>query len=76
VLEGVRVEASPGGAVTGSHLLLAVGRMPSLDRLGLEAAGVAAGAHGILVDRRRRTSNPAVFAIGNCRAAAHPCGGI
>ncbi len=66
---GVRVEVLPGEAVTGSHLLLAVGRTPSLDGLGLEAAGVAAGADGILVDRRRRTSNPAVIAIGDCRAA-------
>lgn len=68
VPEGVRVEVSPGEAVTGSHLLLAVGRRPSLDGLGLDAAGVAAGADGIAVDRRRRTSNPAVFAIGDCRA--------
>ena len=72
VPEGVRVEvsqdgASPGEAVTGSHLLLAVGRRPSLDGLGLDAAGVAAEADGITVDRRRRTSNPAVFAIGDCR---------
>ncbi len=60
--------ASSGRAVTGSHLLLAVGRRPSLGGLGLDAAGVAAGADGIAVDRRRRTSNPAVFAIGDCRA--------
>lgn len=68
VPEGVRVDTSPGEAVTGSHLLLAVGRRPSLDGLGLDAAGVAAEADGITVDRRRRTSNPAVFAIGDCRA--------
>ena len=68
VPDGVRVEVSPGGAVTGSHLLLAVGREPSLDGLGLDAAGAAAGADGIAVDRRRRTSNPAVYAIGDCRA--------
>ena len=68
VPDGVRVEASPGEAVTGSHLLLAVGRRPSLGGLGLDAAGVAAEADGITVDRRRRTTNPAVFAIGDCRA--------
>ncbi len=73
VPDGVRVDTSPVGAspvtaVTGSHLLLAVGRTPSLHGLGLETAGVAAGVDGILVDRRRRTSNPAVFAIGDCRA--------
>ena len=77
VPEGVRVETSPGEAVTGSHLLLAVGRRPSLDGLGLDAAGVAAEADGITVDRRRRTTNPAVFAIGDCRAGprlTHPAG--
>lgn len=68
VPEGVRVEMSPGEAVTGSHLLLAVGRKPSLDGLCLDAAGVAAEADGITVDRRRRTTNPAVFAIGDCRS--------
>jgi len=73
VPDGVQVEtspvgASPGGAVTGSHLLLAVGRTPSLHGLGLDAAGVAVGVDGIVVDRRRRTSNPAVLAIGDCRA--------
>ncbi len=68
VPDGVRVEMSPGEAVTGSHLLLAVGRKPSLHGLGLDAAGVAAGVDGVTVDRRRRTSNSAVFAIGDCRA--------
>ncbi len=65
--EGIRVEVTPGEAVTGSHLLVATGRTPSLDGLGLEAAGVRATEAGIAVDRRRRTSNPHIMAIGDCR---------
>ncbi len=64
---GIQVEVTPGNAVTGSHLLVATGRTPSLDGLGLEAAGVRATAAGIAVDRRRRTSNPAITAVGDCR---------
>ncbi len=57
-----------GGAerrIEGSHLLLAVGRRPNVDGLGLEAAGIAYGAGGIKVDRGLRTSNRRVFAIGD-----------
>jgi len=64
---GLRLELADGGTVEGSHLLLAAGRKAALDGLGLEAAGVAASDAGIVVDRRRRTANPAVFAIGDCR---------
>ena len=64
---GVRVDVARGGAVTGSHLLVAAGRTPAVDGLGLDAAGIAATAAGIVVDRRRRTSNRHVTAIGDCR---------
>jgi len=67
VTEGVRVEAEPGEPVTGSHLLVATGRVPALDGLGLDAAGVEAGRDGIRVDARRRTSNRRIYAIGDCR---------
>jgi pyruvate/2-oxoglutarate dehydrogenase complex dihydrolipoamide dehydrogenase (E3) component len=49
----------------GSHLLLATGRAPCLEELGLEAAGIAFDARGIKVDRRLRTTNARVFAIGD-----------
>ncbi len=65
--EGIRIEVAPGAAIHGSHLLVAVGRTPSLDGLGLAVAGVQATAAGITVDRRRRTSNPHIMAIGDCR---------
>jgi len=64
---GIRVDLAPGAAVLGSHLLVAAGRTPALDGLGLDAACVAATPAGIQVDRRRRTSNRHVFAIGDCR---------
>ncbi|UOM33460.1 NAD(P)/FAD-dependent oxidoreductase [Acuticoccus sp. I52.16.1] len=53
-----------GRTVTADAVLVAVGRRPNLD-LGLEAAGVAATAKGITVDKRLTTSNRRIFAIGD-----------
>ena len=66
--DGVRVELAAAETIAGSHLLVATGRSPDLDGLGLEHAGVRAGEDGIVVDRHCRTSNPRIFAIGDCRA--------
>nr|WP_253200898.1 FAD-containing oxidoreductase [Sphingomonas quercus] len=53
--------------VVGSHVLLAVGRRPNTDDLGLDVAGVATDARGyIQVDDRLQTSVPGVFALGDC----------
>ncbi len=53
--------------VTGSHVLLAVGRKPNTDDLGLEAAGIAVDKRGyIIVDDQLRTSVPGVWAMGDC----------
>ena len=53
--------------VLGSHLLLAVGRVPNTDDLGLEAAGIQTDAHGyIVVDEQLRTTNPNAWALGDC----------
>ncbi|MCP4475645.1 MAG: FAD-dependent oxidoreductase [Gammaproteobacteria bacterium] len=49
----------------GSHLLLAAGRQANVDGLNLEAAGIEYSKRGIGVDRRLRTSNRKVFAIGD-----------
>ncbi len=65
---GCVLHRADGVAIEGSHLLVAAGRTACVDRLGLERAGVVAGPDGIAVDARRRTSNKAVFAIGDCRA--------
>jgi pyruvate/2-oxoglutarate dehydrogenase complex dihydrolipoamide dehydrogenase (E3) component len=51
----------------GSHVLLAVGRRPNTDDLGLEAAGVATDARGyIQVDDQLATNVPGIFALGDC----------
>jgi pyruvate/2-oxoglutarate dehydrogenase complex dihydrolipoamide dehydrogenase (E3) component len=53
--------------VGGSHLLLAVGRRPNTDDLGLDRAGVALDAHGyIAVDDELRTNVPGIWALGDC----------
>lgn len=48
------------------EILVATGRRPNVEGLGLDKAGVEAGASGIRVDDRLRTSNPRVFAVGDC----------
>jgi pyruvate/2-oxoglutarate dehydrogenase complex dihydrolipoamide dehydrogenase (E3) component len=66
---GVRVSYELAGAahaVTGSDVLLAVGRRPNTDGLGLDAAGVKLDARGyIVVDDELRTSAPGVWALGD-----------
>jgi pyruvate/2-oxoglutarate dehydrogenase complex dihydrolipoamide dehydrogenase (E3) component len=53
--------------ISGSHLLLAVGRRPNTDDLGLEKAGVQQDKHGyIVVDDQLRTNVPGIWALGDC----------
>ena len=53
--------------VIGSHVLLAVGRRPNTDDLGLEKAGVATDHRGyIVVDDQLRTNVPGIWALGDC----------
>jgi pyruvate/2-oxoglutarate dehydrogenase complex dihydrolipoamide dehydrogenase (E3) component len=63
-----RVDCADGSpAVEGSHLLLAVGRRPNTDDLGLEAAGVAVDDRGyIVVDDQLQTNVPGIWALGDC----------
>jgi pyruvate/2-oxoglutarate dehydrogenase complex dihydrolipoamide dehydrogenase (E3) component len=65
---GVRVDCTGGAPeVTGSHLLLAMGRTQNTADLGLEKAGVAHDARGyILVDDQLRTNVPGIWALGDC----------
>ena len=49
-----------------SHILVAAGRQPVLEGLGLEAAGVTHTPKGITVDAGLRSSNRRIFAIGDC----------
>lgn len=61
---GIAVEAG-GARVTGSHLLLATGRRPNVEALGLDAAGIAFTPKGITIDTGLRTSNRRAYAIGD-----------
>jgi pyruvate/2-oxoglutarate dehydrogenase complex dihydrolipoamide dehydrogenase (E3) component len=57
------VDASP---VIGSHVLIAAGRRPNTDDLGLEAAGVLTDERGyITVDDHLQTSVPGIWAVGD-----------
>jgi pyruvate/2-oxoglutarate dehydrogenase complex dihydrolipoamide dehydrogenase (E3) component len=62
-----------GGAeqtITGSHLLVAAGRSPSIADLDLDAAGIRHERSGIVVNGKLKTSNRRVYAIGDCIAGA------
>ena len=50
----------------GGHLLVAVGRKPRVEGLGLDLAGIAFSPKGIQVDAGLRTTNRRVYAIGDC----------
>lgn len=47
------------------RLLVAVGRVPNVEGMGLEAAGVEFSRHGVEVSDQLRTSNPKIFAVGD-----------
>src|SRR4030095_1353390 len=63
---GIRCdESSP--EVSGTHVLLAVGRTPNTSDLGLDQAGVATDQRGyILVDDQLQTNVPGIWALGDC----------
>lgn len=75
------VEEAPGGAlevhlttdegdrvVNGTHLLVAVGRVPNTERLGTQDAGIELdGRRQIIVDDQLRTSAPGVYAMGDVK---------
>jgi pyruvate/2-oxoglutarate dehydrogenase complex dihydrolipoamide dehydrogenase (E3) component len=67
---GIAVTIETAGTrsqIDGSHLLLAVGRRPNTDDLGLEHAGVVTDARGYVeVDDQLRTSVPGIWALGDC----------
>lgn len=65
---GVAVDCTAGAPeIAGSHILLATGRRPNTDDLGLDRAGVATDKRGyITVDDRLETNVPGIFAMGDC----------
>jgi pyruvate/2-oxoglutarate dehydrogenase complex dihydrolipoamide dehydrogenase (E3) component len=64
----VNVDCKSGDkTVVGSHALLAVGRVPNTEDLGLENAGIAVDRRGyIQVDDQFRTNVPGIYALGDC----------
>ena len=75
----IRVSGHPGAitahvdcgegsrSIHGTDLLLAVGRQPNTDDLGLDAAGVTRDEHGyIAVNDRLETNVPGIWALGEC----------
>jgi pyruvate/2-oxoglutarate dehydrogenase complex dihydrolipoamide dehydrogenase (E3) component len=64
----VSVDCAAGDpVVVGSHVLLAVGRRPNTDDLGLDLAGITTDAKGyVLVDDLLQTDVPGVWALGDC----------
>jgi pyruvate/2-oxoglutarate dehydrogenase complex dihydrolipoamide dehydrogenase (E3) component len=53
--------------ITGTHVLLAVGRRPNTDDLGLDKAGIELDQRGyIVVDDQLRTNVPGIWALGDC----------
>jgi len=54
--------------IEGRHLLVATGRKPTVDGLDLEAAGIKYDRSGIVVNKRLKTSNRRVYAIGDVAA--------
>jgi len=64
----IQVDIEKDGETTtlsGSHLLVAAGRKPNIDKLNLEAAGIKYSRRGIEVSRGLKTSNKKVYAIGD-----------
>ena len=65
VSDAVQATLTDGRVISGSHLLLALGRQPAVSRLNLTAAGVAVNARGVVVDGRLRSTNRRIYAIGD-----------
>jgi pyruvate/2-oxoglutarate dehydrogenase complex dihydrolipoamide dehydrogenase (E3) component len=67
----IKVTIETGGgthSLTGSHLLIATGRRPETDELGLEQAGVETDGHGFIkVNDKLETSVPGIWALGDVK---------
>jgi pyruvate/2-oxoglutarate dehydrogenase complex dihydrolipoamide dehydrogenase (E3) component len=62
---GIDVVLKDGSVVSGSHLLVAAGRVPNIENLSLEAAGIEYTKRGVTVDQGLRTTNRKVYAAGD-----------
>lgn len=62
---GLDVTLEDGACISGSHLLVAAGRVPNIEDLNLEAAGIEHSRRGIAVDAGLRTTNRNVYCAGD-----------
>ncbi len=62
---GVDIILKDGSVISGSHLLLAKGRVPNIENLNLEAASIEYTKRGVTVDQGLRTTNKKVYAAGD-----------
>lgn len=67
----VTIEKDGERKISVSHILVATGRHPQTEDLDLDKAGVVFGAKGITVDKRMRTSNQRIYAIGDVAGGPH-----
>ncbi len=63
----ITLHTDGGEAITGTHVLVAVGRKARVAGFGAETIGIATGKNGFVTDDRRRTSVKGIYAIGDCR---------
>ncbi|HGG64037.1 MAG TPA: dihydrolipoamide dehydrogenase, partial [Rhodobacteraceae bacterium] len=61
----IEIEAQDGRVFKGSHLLMAVGRKPNIDKLNLNVAGVEYDRTGVKVGANLRSTNRRVYAVGD-----------
>lgn len=64
--DGVQLHLGDGETLEADRLLIAAGRKPNVETLGLEAAGVDVTPRGIAVNDRCRTSQGHIWAAGDC----------
>ena len=63
--DGLKVVHAGGDRWAAEEILVAAGRTPNTDGLGLEALGIEVSARGVTVDDRSRTSVPSIYAVGD-----------
>ena len=70
--QAVRVYGNGAEVIEGTHLLVAGGRTPNTDGIGLEKAGVELSKHGhVKVNERLQTTAAGVWAVGDCAGSPH-----
>jgi glutathione reductase (NADPH) len=62
------VHAASGKSFAADQVVHSAGRVADVEGLGLDSAGIESGRSGIAVDEHMRTSNPKMFAVGDCAA--------